>query len=134
MSSGFVLVRFWHPTRDLAFLSSLLSMPCFRSWTAGSSRETPLGDQLNGTYSDSYWTSQLEFPGEAGFREKLVLAIDRLMRVKKNIHEFKSSGGKIEIYLQLTGSINNGDTIESALIKTMGELGVDLLIEVFPDA
>jgi hypothetical protein len=134
MASGFVLVRFWHPIRDLTFLSSLLSMPCFRSWTAGSSRETPLGEPLNGTYSDSYWASQLEFPGEAGFREKLVFAIDRLTRVKKNIHDFKSSGGKIEIYLQLSGSINNGDTIESALIKTMGELGVDLLIEVFPDA
>ena len=133
MASGFVLIRFWHPKRDLTFLSSLLSMQCFRSWTAGSSRETPLGDKLDGTYSESYWVSQLEFPGELGFREKLVFAIDRLRRVKKDIHEFNSSGGRIEIYLQLSGAINNGDTIENELMKTMGELGVDLLIEVFPN-
>jgi hypothetical protein len=36
-------------------------------------------------------------------------------------------------FLQLPGSINNGDEIEAIHLKRMGELGIDFSIEVFPD-
>lgn len=42
-----------------------------------------------------------------------------------------TSGGRIEIYLQLSGSINNGGTIDSKLLKRMAMLSVNFLIEVF---
>ena len=132
MTSGQILLRFKHPTRDLAFLASVLSMPCSISWVAGSPRQTPRGDSLPGIRSDSYWTSKLKYPCENGFQEQLIYIIDRLARAKIDFHEFKVSGGRIEIYFQLPGSKNNGDTIESICLKTLGEMGVDLLIEVFP--
>jgi hypothetical protein len=131
MVTGIVSVRFRHPTMDLTFLASLLDMSCFRSWIAGSPRQAPSGEALPGTYPESYWVARLEFPSEDGFGKQLLLAIDRLVKAKETLHDFKVSGGKIEIYLQLPGEINNGATIDSALLKTMGELGVDLLIEVF---
>ncbi len=131
MFMGIVSVRFRHPTMDLTFLSSLLDLSCFRSWIAGSPRQTPIGEPLAGTYPASYWVSRLEFPSEAGFRKQFVLAINRLVKAKETLHDLRASGGKIEIYLQLSGAVNNGDTIDSALLKTLGELGVDLLIEVF---
>lgn len=74
----------------------------------------------------------MEFPCEEGFKKHLVIVIDRLLAEEETLHAFRLSGGKIEIYLQLPGSVNNGDTIDSMFLKTMGELGIDLLIEVFP--
>jgi hypothetical protein len=131
MFKGIVSVRFRHPTIDLTFLSSLLCLSCFRSWIAGSPRQTPVGELLPGTYPESYWVSRLEFPSEDGFGKQLVLVIDRLVKAKDTLHDIMVSGGKVEIYLQLSGAINNGGTIDSALLKTLGELEVDLLIEVF---
>ena len=74
----------------------------------------------------------MDFACEEGFTKHLMGAIDRLLAEEETLHAFRLSGGKIEIYLQLPGSVNNGDTIDSILLKTMGELGIDLLIEVFP--
>lgn len=132
MTLGFVLLRFWHPTRDLNFYSSLLSMPCFRSWKKGTPRQTPTGRTLAGTYSESYWSSRMEFPCKTGFSESLRFIVDKLVSEENHLRELKESGGKAELYLQLPGSVNNGDTIESKLIKKIGDLGIDLLVEVFP--
>jgi hypothetical protein len=134
MANGSVSVRFHHPTKDLSFLTSLLPMESFRNWKAGSRRETMNGEPLKGKYPNSYWAARLKFSGEEGFKNNLIFAIDNLKKIREIIIDMKSSGGKIEIYLQLPGSINNGGTIETEVLKTMCDLNIDLLIEVFPDA
>jgi hypothetical protein len=132
MAKGIMLLRCWHPVKDLSFLTPLLGMPCLRSWAAGSPRKTPRGRSLSGVNDKSYWSSQVEFPAEKGFKETLVALINKLSDIENNLHDFRISGGKIEFYLQLPGSINNGDTIESEQLEALGKMGVDLLIEVFP--
>jgi len=118
---------------DLTFLSTLLNLSCLRKWIAGTPRQTPTGEPLSGTYPVSYWVSRgFEFSCESGFGKQLALAINHLAKVNESLSDFKVSGGTIEIYLQLPGSKNNGDTIDSTLLKKMVDLGVDLLIEVFP--
>lgn len=131
MYTGNISIRFRHPTENLEFISSLLGLTCFRNWTVGSPQQTPTGEPLKGKYNDSYWVSRLEFPSEEGFIEQLMYIIDLLVKEKETLYDLKTTGGSIEIYLQLSGSINNGDTINSSLLKIMGDLGVDLLIEVF---
>ena len=84
MLMGRVLIRFRHPRMDLNFLSSVLDLPCSRSWIAGSPKQTPTGEHLSGTYAESYWYSLLEFPNDPTFREKLVLVIDRLVKARRN--------------------------------------------------
>lgn len=92
------------------------------------------GGYLPGLYKNSYWCTSLEFPGENPFGEQLQKAIAHLVGIEKTANEIKSSGGRVEVYLQLTGLTNNGDTIDSEQLKILGNLGVDLLVEVFPDA
>ena len=133
MTTGYISLRFRHPTRELDYLSSLLGLTCFRSWTVGTARQTPTGKILPGTNAESYWVSLSEYPVEAGFSNELKATITRLVQVKDHIRDIKKSGGKVEIYLQLSGSITNGDSIDSTLLKKMGELEVDLLLEVFLD-
>lgn len=74
----------------------------------------------------------MEFPCKTGFSESLRFIVDKLVSEENHLRELKESGGKAELYLQLPGSVNNGDTIESKLIKKIGDLGIDLLVEVFP--
>lgn len=130
---GYIIVRVWHPTNDLEVFSSLLSMPKMRSWQAGSQRQTPTGRVLPGTNKESYWCSeQLRFSSDEGFKEEMASTVRSLIAAGQEFRDLKATGGKIELYLQLPGSVNNGGTFESSVLKTLGELGVDLLVEVFP--
>ena len=133
IAPGFVLIRIYHPAEKLDNFSSLLSMPCFRSWVAGSPRQTPRGQLLAGTNQESYWCSEpIEFSAKEGFKRNITEAIECLLHIKNEIQNLRSTGGRFEVYLQLPGCINNGDTITSTYLQIFGELGVDLLIEVFP--
>jgi hypothetical protein len=134
MNKCSISVRFWHPYQDLNFLEALLDMPCHKSWTAGTSRHTPRGDELPGTYDVSYWVSRLEYSAENGFMEQLALIVDRLEKLKDNLIAFRQFSGSIEIYMQFPGSVNNCDTIPSDILKSIGGLGIDLHLEVFPEA
>lgn len=109
---------------DLTFLSSLLDLSCFRSWIVGSPLQTTTGEPLSGVYTESYWASRLEFPGEGGFGKQLFVAIERLVNAEKIVSDLRESGGKIEIYLQLSGAINNGDTIKGKRISPGLPIGV----------
>jgi hypothetical protein len=119
---------------DLSFLSSLLDLPCFRSLVAGGLRETPTGARLSGENPDSYWVSRIEYSAKDGFRKEIETLVRKVEDADDAFRNFVSSGGTIEIYLQLPGSINNGGIIESKLLTSMGQLGIRLLIEVFPKA
>ena len=130
---GSMSVRLWHPSYNLTHFSALLSMRCFRTWLAGSQRETPIGTRLSGVYKESYWCSEpIRFFAKKGFNSDLANIIIRLQKIKNEIQMIKSTGGGVEIYMHFLGSVNNGDTINSSQLKLLGELGVDLLLEVFP--
>ncbi len=131
-NKGSFLVRFRHPKKDLSFLSEELGMTSVRSWKAGSPRETPDGDALKGFYADSYWFSRSEFSSYdelASLISKVVCILETKIQI---VSEVKSSGGCAEIYLQFNGEENIGCVINCSDLIKMGEIGVDLLIEVFP--
>jgi hypothetical protein len=131
---GHFLIRIEHPEDDLIYFSSLLSIHCIRTWRAGEQRTTPIGRILPGVYKRSYWYSEhIEFSEKKGFSSTLANVINRLQKIQKEIEELKQTGGFIELYFQFPGSVNNGDTIPSSQLKILGELGVDLSLEVFPD-
>ncbi|MDR2549861.1 MAG: hypothetical protein LBD10_06670 [Desulfobulbus sp.] len=130
---GCMSIRLRHPSCDLSNFSSLLSMRCFRVWVAGSQRETPAGKKLLDVYKESYWCSEsIRFSEKKGFSLDLKNIINRLKNIENEIKFIKSTGGDVEIYVNFLGSVDNGDTIDSSTLKTIGELGVNLSLEVFP--
>jgi hypothetical protein len=110
----------------------MLGLPCLNSWLAGAPRKTLTGDPLPGVYRQSFWTSSQDFSIKKGFIGPVMQFVDKLIHSKKNVENIIKSGGRSTIYIQLSGSKNNGCTIKSETLKTLGELGVDLEIEVFP--
>ena len=119
-------------SEDLTFLSSVLGLPCHRSWLSGDRRRTPKGMLLKGIYRDSYWVSRIEFLAGKSFEEGFLLVINSLVKAENDILKLVQSGGKAEVYLQLPGYINHGMTIDKKSILILGGMGVDLSLEVFP--
>ncbi|MDL2321732.1 hypothetical protein LJC47_05245 [Desulfosarcina sp. OttesenSCG-928-B08] len=133
MVAGSVYLRFWHPTEDLTFLSSLLDLKRDWGWRAGAPRTTPKGTPLSGKYKESYWLSNdFEFAVSQGFQEQLINAVNHLVKVEKEMLKFIDSEGTIEVYLQLEGDVHHGGEICSDILSILGRMGVRLAIEVFP--
>jgi hypothetical protein len=99
---------------------------------AGTQRKTLTGEPLPGVYRESFWTSGADFSIKRGFSEPLMQFVDKLVQSKKIVDSIIQSGGSSSIYLQLAGAKNNGSTVKSETLKILGELGVNLEIEVFP--
>jgi hypothetical protein len=132
MLTGRVSLRFIHPTHDLNFLTSALGLPCRNSWVAGTPRTTLKGEPLPGVYRNSAWTSGQDFSITKGFVGPVMYLVGKLIQYRKIVEDIVQSGGTSSIYIQLAGAKNNGGTIKSQTLKILGELGVDLEIEVFP--
>jgi hypothetical protein len=130
MEFGCVSLRVYHPSRPLGFLSDVLGLAPFRTWAAGTPRRNLAGHEEAGTYDTSYWVVRLEFDPRIGFLGELTHAVDLLSRSAATFHDLTATGGTIEIYVALTGWINNGDSIGPALMRTLSDLGVTLTIEV----
>lgn len=133
MSTTILALRFTHPKMDLSFLCELLSMQSTRQWLAGDRRQTPVGALLPGKNKISYWTSRLEFSAKDGFIEELKYLMNRVSIFRNHIQDFRNSGGIIEIYLMLSGKKNTGDSIDFSILKKLGEMEINFLVEVFPD-
>jgi len=132
MLTGSVCLRFYHPTQNLDFLTSTFELPYLNSWVAGTPRKTPKGEPLPGIYRESIWTSEQEYSIKEGFAGALMQCIKQLIQYKNIVEDIIQSGGKSSICIALTGAKNNGGTIKFETLKILGELGVDLDIEVFP--
>jgi hypothetical protein len=76
--------------------------------------------------------SAVDFSSKEGFVEPFMQVVDKLIQSKETVDDIIHSGGSSSIYIQLTGAKNNGGSIKSETLKILGELGVNLEIEVFP--
>ena len=133
MDLGEVFLRFSHPTRDLRFLSEVLGLSPFRTWLVGEPWQAPYGPPTAIINKDSFWSAGLKFEHRDGFSAQLSRAMELLRLAEATVRDHIASGGRIEIYLYLTGRVNNGGEIPPSLLAFMAELGVTLGIEVFPN-
>jgi hypothetical protein len=127
-----VSLRLCHPNWDPKDISSQLGMLPRVSWKAGDRRCTPKGQLLEGQYRSSYWcssklTGDWEKPSEA-----LADHLDVLERKQAFIEKFIEGGGCVEFFLGwgLPGP-SGGASLDAVLLKRLGDLGIDLSIDVY---
>ena len=129
----FVLFRIKHPSIDPRELTSRFMMTPHRSWKVGERRILPNGRVLNTCNKDSFWSYQERYEGASrNFFKKADRLANRLKPHEGFLHEISATGGKCEIYIQLPGTKNIGDSLEPQTLRLLAELGIFLSIEVFP--
>ena len=125
-----LLVR--HPSMDPKEISRELRLEAFSAWKAGDQIKTPKGTVLPGTRERSSWNHVFEYEGESKLFEEAERVLSRLASKKDFFGRITKEGGYAEIYFQLPGDINQGDSAKPSLLKLMAELGLHLGVEVFP--
>lgn len=128
---GNLAVQLRHAGGAVDELSQLIGLPTTREWNALDvvQRGPNLPSRLRG---ENFWASDIELVSRnfAGVIGEVVLSLNKR---RKEIAEFAASGGKLELYLMLSGSVNGGDRLSPDLLRSLAELNVSLDIEVFPE-
>jgi len=127
-----LVLRFFHPSFDPKNISDLLKLKPDISWKEGEQAKTPSGRLLDFRRKESFWSYCMHGEGKK-FSDKIG-DIVRIMSPHKNfIHHLIDDGGRVNLYLQLPGSINIGDSLTPDILAGISELKAGLDIEVFPD-
>jgi hypothetical protein len=129
-----VIFRIRHPSIDPRKLTRRFAMKPHRSWKLGELRSLPSGRVLKTRNRDSRWSYSEDYEGRSKkFFKRVERLANRLKRHKTFLHEISASGGQCEMYVQLPGAKNTGDSVQPATLRLLAELNILLSIEVFPD-
>lgn len=131
-----ITLRIFHPTIDPDKITDKLEMQPQRAWKAGQPRQTPKGTPLDGIYSESYWYAKLtdgERTSEGTQLEDYVEHFcGQLSPHRKFFHHVRKEGGKVELYASSHSKRNYGFEFSPALTKKLSDLGLTLLIDIYP--
>lgn len=129
-----ILLRIWHPSIDPNEISDLLQLHPDVAAKSGDSKVTSSGRTLVGVYKSNFWGYSQDYArSEAGLFSPVQSLLGHLYGRREFFQRIAASGGKSEIYLQVCGAVNIGDTMPSAAMAAMVDLGIDFSIEVFPE-
>lgn len=103
------------------------------SWKNGDQIITPNGKIREGFRVGSYWTKSSKAYKKRDFFSPLADLIEILYTKKSFLKSLLSDGGKIEIIVELKGSVNIGDYLNHDVMSKILDMGVILGIEVFPE-
>ena len=126
-----------HPSIDPRAISRRLKMRPRISWRVGEPRVTPVGTPLSGIRQDTYWSKTIT-PGGAKVprgriaEEKLATLMKRLRPHASFLKGLRRTGGTVEIWISSYSTANYSFTLEPALIKSIHDLGCELIIDVYP--
>ncbi|MNE71744.1 hypothetical protein D3C80_1676430 [compost metagenome] len=128
---GDCIVRSRHKVANALDMSKILDIPISHEWKAGDfiSRGEKLPPLLRGeNYSACTYTMR-----DRAFGDILKIIVEKLSAHKEIVVDFVLSGGRVEIYFQLNGRENVGDSLGPDLLIAIGMLRIELQIEVFPN-
>jgi hypothetical protein len=129
-----VIFRIRHPSIDPREITMKLGMKPHRFWKAGERRTTPGSRALKGNFPDSLWSHHDEYEGRSrNFFERVDRLAIRLEPHNAFLHDISASGGQCEIYIQLPGSMNIGDSVHPKTLRLLADLNILLSAEVFPN-
>ena len=127
-----VTLRCSHPDWDPDDISSELGMEPRFSWKVGERRCTPKGQMLDGYRRDSYWCSERLTGFQEDPSQALIEHVEALERKRAFIEKFIAAGGSVELFIGwLLPGWSGGEVFDSKTLKRLGDLGVDLSIDIY---
>lgn len=116
---------------DLAELCVPIGLEPKWHYKAGEPRMTPKGTPLDGVYDRSYCSFRLTGFDDEELHEMLVRVVDDLLQHKEIFRRIREDGGRAEFFIGWFSSGNTGDTFSHDLLRKMGELKIDLALDVY---
>jgi hypothetical protein len=129
-----IFFRVFHPSLDSQCLVDGVGMVATREWSAGEARCRPGGELLGGIRKESYATFDIISFGAVDL-EGSFSSVIRFIREKQGfISQIVAGGGRCEIFISGIIDTSWGEIITPELLRTMGEYGVSLALDILPAA
>ena len=127
-----ITLRLRHPEMDPDAISAALKMqPRFR-WMAGQPRRTPLGQPLDGTCRETYWSSEVTEGSGFNLADTLESLVQELEHHKEFLEGFCATGGSVEYFIGwFTDGRNTGATFSWDLQRRLAGMRVHLALDVY---
>jgi hypothetical protein len=101
-------------------------------WKAGDRRSTPTGQLLEGTNEHTYWCSEAIRGTGWELSERLTSQVVALYTHEDFLRRFSATGGTVEYSVGCFGDRENiGITLEADLLKRLGNLDVELSLDIY---
>jgi hypothetical protein len=127
----YVSFRATHPTLDPAEIAAQIGLEAKVNWVAGEPRKTPKGTSLGGTGEESYCAFHIGSSDDGTLSECLKAAVAQLKRAAHFLRDIRATGGSLMFYVSWHTNGNTGEVFETALLKDMADLGIDLGINAY---
>ena len=107
-------------------------------WNVGEPRLRPDGSEIVGSSLETYWSCRVvSDPNDASFDlpQALESWTSQLEKHRDFLREFALKGGDIEFFIGwFVGQRSGGDVLNSELLKRLGDLGINLSLDVYRDS
>lgn len=127
-----VILLMRHPDIDPGEVTREFGLTPHVAFRKGCVRTLQNGKELPGVSRDSRWNHVYRFSMGRRVGEALAQIVTFLEGHKAFIKKLCLHGASFELYVQLPGTTNIGDSISWDLLRRMSQLRVSLGIEVFP--
>lgn len=97
----------------------------------GEPRMNPKGIPLGGVYDSSYCSFNLIRLNDEELHEMFGRIVDDLFHHKALFHRVRDEGGRSEFFIGWYSPGNTGDTFSHDLLVKLGELRIDLALDVY---
>jgi hypothetical protein len=122
-----------HPSMDPGAISSALALMPSQQTKVGSSRVTPGGVSLKGTYLFSSWGHRFDVRDASDLSECLVPIVERLEAHRLFFQGVVRDGGTIELFCGIFADGNWDESLHHSLLRRLSDLGIDLRLDVYPN-
>jgi hypothetical protein len=124
-------LRIEHPTMAPEEVTAELAMPPKRFWRAGDQATSPQGSGLASVRKSTYWSAAVEHAPGQPLAAALVSLTERLEAKRPFMVRLHETGGKAEYFIGWFSGPNSGETFSWGLMRRLGELHIDLALDVY---
>lgn len=129
-----ISLRVFHPSLLPAEIWRHLELEADLENGVGQPRSTPKGQPLEGSYRLTYCLFNLSRVGEEALHETIERIAVQLKPKEEFLRRLRSSGGRAELFIGWYSPSNSGDILSHELLKNLGNLGIDLALDVYSGA
>ena len=124
-----VSLQVWHPNADPHSIVRGIGITPKRYWKADDKRKAPNGNELGGTYRESYCLFEFGAAENKELSDFLSETLDTLSKATEFITQFRQTGGKAAFFVSWERGDGRGESFDVALLSRMVEVGIDLGIQ-----